>query len=64
MNTVQPIRDKDKLEELMLKKAHLYLDEGYIFGAGGDGFERFNIACPRSVLEKALCQLEKAIQSL
>lgn len=56
--------NKDELEELMLKKAHLYLDEGYIFGTGGVGFERFNVACPRNVLERALIQLEKAIQSL
>ena len=52
----------DELEEFMLKKAHLWLDEGYIFGTGGDGFERFNVACPRSVLQKALEQLEKAIK--
>ena len=54
--------NKDELEELMLKKAHLWLDEGYIFGTGGEGFERFNIACPRSTLERALLQLEKAIR--
>lgn len=53
--------NKDELEELMLKSAHLYLDEGYIFGTGGEGFERFNVACPRSVLEKALLQLENAL---
>ncbi|MEG0275565.1 MAG: MalY/PatB family protein [Coprobacillus sp.] len=54
--------NKDELEDLMLHKAHLYLDEGYIFGTGGEGFERFNVACPRVVLEKALLQLEKAIK--
>lgn len=54
--------DKDELEDFMLNKANLWLDEGYIFGTGGDGFERFNIACPRSTLKRALEQLEKAIQ--
>ena len=54
--------NKDELEDFMLNKAYLWLDEGYIFGTGGEGFERFNIACPRSVLKKALEQLEKAIQ--
>lgn len=54
--------NKDELETLMLEKAHLWLDEGYIFGTGGDGFERFNVACPRSVLKQALEQLEKAIK--
>lgn len=54
--------NKDELEDFMLNKAYLWLDEGYIFGTGGEGFERFNIACPRSILKKALEQLEKAIQ--
>lgn len=52
--------DKDELENFMLKKAHVWLDEGYIFGTGGEGFERFNCACPRSVLEDALERILKA----
>ena len=28
----------------------LYLDEGYIFGTGGAGFERISLACPGSAL--------------
>lgn len=53
--------NKNELEDFMLNKAHLWLDEGYVFGTGGEGFERFNIACPRSLLKKALEQLETAI---
>jgi len=56
--------NKDELEDFMLNKAHLWLDEGYIFGTGGEGFERFNLACPRQVLKRALLQLEKAIKEL
>lgn len=56
--------NKDELEDFMLNKAYLWLDEGYIFGNGGEGFERFNVACPRSLLQKALEQLEKAIKEL
>ena len=41
--------NKDELEKTMLEKAGLWLDEGYIFGTGGEGFERFNLAIPRSV---------------
>ena len=55
---------EDKLEDFMLKKAHLWLDEGYVFGTGGKGFERFNIACPRSILKKALEQLAVAVNNL
>jgi len=54
----------EELEDFMLNKAYLWLDEGYIFGTGGAGFERFNIACTRSTLKRALEQLEKALQEL
>ena len=36
------------------RDAGLALDHGDWFGANGAGFERFNIACPRSILEKAV----------
>lgn len=54
--------NKDELEKVMLEKAGLWLDEGYIFGTGGEGFERFNLAIPRSVLEDACQRLLKAFQ--
>ena len=54
--------DIKELEAFMLEKAHLWLDEGYIFGTGGEGFERMNIACPRSIVQRALEQLEEAIK--
>ena len=57
------LNDED-LETFMLDKALLWLDEGYIFGSGGNGFERFNVACPRSILEQALNQLKKAIEEI
>lgn len=50
-----------ELEELIVKKANLWLDSGAIFGKVGEGFERFNVACPRSILEQALEQLRAAI---
>jgi cystathionine beta-lyase len=56
--------DKDQLKHLMVKKARLFLDEGYIFGAEGEGFERMNIACPRRVLREALVRIRKAVDEL
>jgi cystathionine beta-lyase len=56
--------DDGKLRDLMLNKARVFLDEGYIFGTEGSGFERINIACPRSVLMEALERIVKAIQSM
>lgn len=49
-------------EDLIVNKAHLWLDSGAMFGPDGEGFERINIACPRAVLQKALEQLEKALK--
>jgi cystathionine beta-lyase len=51
-------------EDLIIKKAGLWLDSGAMFGPVGEGFERINAACPRSILEKALENLEKAIKTL
>lgn len=51
----------ERLEERMHAE-NLFFDEGYIFGAAGAGFERLNLACPKSVLEKALVRLEKAVR--
>lgn len=54
--------DAKELERLMLEEAGVYFDEGYIFGPGGSGFERFNIACPRSILEKSLERMTTVLQ--
>ncbi|MCJ7568499.1 MAG: pyridoxal phosphate-dependent aminotransferase [Anaerolineales bacterium] len=55
---------KLELEQVMLKEAKVYLDEGYIFGIEGEGFERINIACPRSVLVEALERIRKVIERM
>jgi hypothetical protein len=56
--------DNDALEHLIVRKAGLWLDGGMMFGPGGAGFQRINIACPRSILSKAMEQLERAINTL
>ena len=53
--------DDEKLNDFMLKKAKLWLDEGTLFGIGGSKFMRVNIACPRAILKRALESLEKAV---
>jgi putative C-S lyase len=42
------------LERFMTQDALLFLDEGYVFGQCGQGFERINLACPTRALEQAL----------
>ncbi|MHC1719797.1 MAG: MalY/PatB family protein [Clostridiaceae bacterium] len=57
------LSDKE-LEKLIKEKAKLYLDEGYIFGKSGSGFERINAACPRALLEESMNRLKYAVDSL
>jgi len=52
------------LNNFMIKKAGVALDDGHWFGAEGKGFMRINIACPRSFLEEGLKRIEKAVNSL
>lgn len=52
-----------EIERLVIDKAKLWLDGGIIFGEETALFERINIACPRSILEKAFTSLEQAIHS-
>lgn len=52
-----------ELEKLMLEAGKVWLDEGYIFGHEGEGFERINIACPRVLLQEGLERMERAMSS-
>lgn len=54
--------DHEELEKFMLNNAKLWLDEGYIFGMQGAGYERFNVATPRATLKEALKRLEYALE--
>ena len=50
----------EALNEKIIREARLWLDDGPIFGAGGSGFQRINIACPWATLETGLQNLAKA----
>ncbi|MGE5486162.1 MAG: MalY/PatB family protein [Ignavibacteriales bacterium] len=56
--------DARDLERFFLKKAGVAMNQGYIFGPGGEGFVRMNIACPRSLLLEGLRRIEEAVRSL
>lgn len=51
----------EELREFMLKKAKVALDDGKIFGPGGEGFQRMNIACPRSLLKECMIRIVNAL---
>ena len=53
----------DELEEALVKDAKLWLNAGTMYGADGEGFMRWNIACPRARLVEALDRFEAFVNS-
>ena len=53
-----------ELHDFMIRKAKLGLNDGCSFGRSLSGYMRLNAACPRSVLEQAMKQLEAAVKEL
>lgn len=47
-------KTSEELERLLIKETRLWLNAGTMYGAEGEGFMRWNIACPRSQLIKGL----------
>ena len=56
--------DNEELHRFMIQDAKLGLNDGDTFGHHLNGFMRLNAACPRSVLQKALEQLQNAVNHL
>ena len=52
----------DQLIDLFVNKARLALNDGAMFGPGGEGFMRMNVGTPRAVLQQALQQLSEALK--
>lgn len=57
------LKGKD-LKDFMIEDAGLGFNDGRMFGTGGDGFMRMNIACPKQTLADALNKLEKAVKNI
>lgn len=47
-------KTSDVLEQELLDESKLWLNAGTMYGTEGEGFMRWNIACPRSVLAEGL----------
>lgn len=54
----------EELVRLFVSRAKLALNDGEMFGSGGEGYMRLNVATPRCLLQEALQRLYKAVQSL
>ena len=51
----------EEVDRRILYEAKLWLDSGTIFGKAGEGYQRINAACPRSILEDALDRIRRVI---
>ena len=47
----------EALVDMFVNRARLALNDGEMFGKGGEGFMRMNVGCPRAVLQEALERL-------
>lgn len=54
----------DALEHALLDDARLWLNAGTMYGAEGEGYMRWNIACPRSVMLDGLNRFLNFVRSL
>ncbi len=48
-------------QKFFLEKAGVALNDGAMFGEGGEGFVRLNFGCSRETLEEALGRMRKAL---
>ena len=53
-----------KVEEILLTKARVAMTPGRIFGPGGEGFYRMNLACPKAVVEEAVRRIVEAFREV
>lgn len=54
----------DELCDFFVRKAGVFMNDGKMFGTGGDFFMRLNVGTPRSVLQEAMERIEKAVRQL
>ena len=53
----------DTLADHLLHEQHLMVNPGTMYGPGGEGFLRLNMACPRSVWREGLERLAKGLNN-
>ena len=54
----------EELEEELMKEAKLWLNAGSMYGKEGEGFMRWNLACPRQLVKEGLERFSSFIEKL
>lgn len=55
--------DSEALQEKLIQEAGLWLSDGRAYGLAGEGYMRWNLACPRSLLMEGLNRFRTYVQS-
>ena len=50
-----------EIDRRIIHEAKLWLDSGKVFGKVGDGFQRINVAAPRSIIEECLNRIREHV---
>ena len=56
--------ENDRINQFMIEKAGVGMNEGSTFGENGTGFQRLNFGCPRKTLKTALEKIEQAVSEI
>jgi cystathionine beta-lyase len=51
-----------EIKDILQRRARVLLEDGSVFGDGGEGFQRINIACPKEILKDALNRIAEALR--
>ncbi len=63
MNCKKLSLPSEHIEEELIAEAGLWLNAGSMYGEEGEGFMRWNLACPRSTVEEGLRRFGKYLQT-
>lgn len=55
-------KDPDELVDFLIRKCGVFMNDGRMFGTGGDYFMRLNVGEPRSVIEEAMKRMAKGLR--
>lgn len=57
-------RTSEEITLQLLKQEHLMINSGTMYGPGGEGFLRLNLACPRAILADAINRMIDTLTNL
>lgn len=55
-------KSPEEIDEILIARGRVKLNDGSPYGTGGDGFFRLNVGCPRKVLVEALERIKRAVK--